>query len=915
MSVPLEWSPDNWQDIWCTTEVGGWKANADLQAFVMSGRATNWRGGVVSRNAVAFRGDQEVEIRYEYTSSCKMRLYLSLMRGDESVVSVTDTLPPNSGWGVRIHRIKYDGEAIVRFGASPDISFSERGSCGIRKMSVSLLSPDIEAEEVVSPLLPVVASGVPMEVKAQFLNRSTLEIPGGIVMAYSVNGAEPVKESFHDGIKALSSFVYKFDKKFVPATSGEYTLKIWSEYSDDMLNDNDTLTCQFRSQVADVFPLQDRFADGIGRWSVLDTDGDGVVWDYSNDNNNGMVVHPYSSGAGGDLLVSHPVDMPAGMSRVSFYYASMYGTGNLSLRLLGGSSPDVSEMRELVRLPSVTNRGWLNAYVPLEVEEPSVWYFVVEIIGSYDGMLIDNVFIDRGEDLCMKEVVFDTESGFNKSKSNVSLSFSNHGVSPQKDVRVAYYLNDREHFVEETVGNTVLPGETYTHIFSMPADISLPDSTYTLYGEILTKVGEDYVNDLIKGQSISHWANRTVPYVNTFEDGIDGWTFAYGEGTTGKWIHYWWGNWNAYDGDYVLGHAKTGDTSDSWAFSECIEIPEGDYDISFFYRTELNWDKEEYQQSIELRMGEDPSVEGMTDVLATLDDFTVGRPAWKKYIARVHFDHTGKYYFGFHNYKSAGSTSLYIDRFSVVPVASPEPLPWLMDIDSWKTDMTNYNTGSKFVSWSLSEVDGEKILGVEYDEDASYSKVPEGLLATRALEVKAGRDIEVEVEYDCKSDYEPLRFCVYASDVDDPDRYDLVAELPCTEGFEKRTVTIPAPETDGEIFIGVRSNQPMVLPDEPQGVYLLKLKSLSVSQLEGAMVSVDDVDANSEGSIEMDVFSDCVTVSGVCPGCEVTVCSLSAGIVFSGKADENGMIEIVVNGLIPGVYIVRAATQSLKLVI
>lgn len=837
VELPYEWDSTSWQQQWVTGGVG-WKANTNLQAFIVQGRPTNWGGGITSASTIAFHEGQEAEVYYEYTSSCGMTISIELVDGSgDTMQTITDELTAESGWGSRVHKIQYSGDAKVRFTATPDISFSSTGMCALRQLSVAVPSPDITAEKILSPSLPTVASGTPLAVKGRFFNRSTIDITDDVTLCYSVNDGETVRETYSGGIAALSQLDYEFTAKYMPSATGDNSIKVWCEYAADTHKDNDSVTGGFSAVESVAFPLVDRFTDGIGGWQSVDTDGDRVTWKAAQVNSNdGVAQHPNYTGAGGDLLVSAPVMMPAGASRASFYYAAINGNGRVSLRLLGGPTPDLTEMHELVSLPAISNAAWLNAYAPIEVEEPAVWYFALELTGANDGMFIDNFFIDRGEDLCMKEVKFDTESGFNKTTSNVSFTFVNHGVSPQNDIRVAYYLNDRDHAVEETVAKTVLPGETYTYVFSIPADISTPESTYTLYGEILTKVGEDSANDLIIGQTLSHWANMTVPYVNIFDEGIDKWKRIYGENSTGVWNNYIWGPFGAYTGSGVLVHAGTGDTPDSWAISECIEMPAGDYDVSFFYRTNQNWDTPEYAQSLELRMGNEPAVEAMTREIVKMEDFTVGRAAWKKHISRIHVDEDGKYYFGFHNFKCADGTNTYIDAFSVIPVEAGAELPWEMDIDAWEEEMTRYNTNRKFVPWTLTETDGVKSLTVEHDEAASRSKVPEGLLATHSMAVEAGREINVEVEYDLSSAYEPLTFCIYASDVDDPDRYQVVAELPRTEGFAKQTVTIPAPAADGEIFIGMRSNQPLEVkqnvPAEPEDVYTLRVKSLRISQAE-----------------------------------------------------------------------------------
>lgn len=69
---------------------------------------------------------------------------------------------------------------------------------------------------------------------------------------------------------------------------------------------------------------------------------------------------------------------------------------------------------------------------------------------------------------------FDKEkSGFAKTTSKVSLSYINHGVTPQKNITLRYWLNTADDpyaptktpYAEETVADEVQPGETVTYTF------------------------------------------------------------------------------------------------------------------------------------------------------------------------------------------------------------------------------------------------------------------------------------------------------------------------------------------------------------------------------------------------------------------------------------------------------------------
>lgn len=370
------------------------------------------------------------------------------------------------------------------------------------------------------------------------------------------------------------------------------------------------------------------------------------------------------------------------------------------------------------------------------------------------------------------------------------------------------------------------------HEFSTPADISAKDSTYTLYGQIVTKIGEDTQNDLIAGASIAHWKNMSVPYVQSFEEDIYKWKVKSGENSESSWGFTVWGVFNAYDGSIVLSHLNAAGEVNDWAISECIDIPAGDYDIEFFYSSELNHDDDKARQSFELMMGNNDIPESMTRKIVGYEEFAVPGPAYRKSVTRVHFDQSGSYYFGFHNYSTAGG-STFIDNFRITPVVAGRTLPYESDFNNKADELAPYNTNRKFTQWELLDEGDAKVYVVNYDEDAYQYNVAEGMLVSPKLQIDTDRSIEVNLEYACITDFEGISMVFYGSAVNDPDSFAPIQELPVTDKIVSHTVTIPkidAPQ--GEYFIGVRSNQPIstktTVSREPEDMYVLKLKSVKL---------------------------------------------------------------------------------------
>ena len=282
--------------------------------------------------------------------------------------------------------------------------------------------------------------------------------------------------------------------------------------------------------------------------------------------------------------------------------------------------------------------------------------------------------IDQAEDLCIGSVDFKEKSGFAKTTSKVSLSYINHGVTPQKNITLRYWLNTADDpyaptktpYAEETVADEVQPGETVTYTFEKEADVSKGGETYALVGSIVTKVGEDQQNDLIAGTtSLENWAVPSLPYTQGFEESTTAqkqWTFTQ-EGIS-KWLV---GNNSAgaYQGSKSLCHTgKVAEGKEDWAFSEPLQLEKGTYDIAFFYRTTKNYKLATQAQTFRAMLGTAPEADKMTTQLLKEEDLLVSGQWSKKYSGTFTVDEAGTYYLGFGNTTANAQGMTFVDNIS-----------------------------------------------------------------------------------------------------------------------------------------------------------------------------------------------------------------------------------------------------------
>ena len=841
---PVKWSDDTWQTTWKTTGTGAWKATEADHSLGVAGRKTNWQGGIVSTAAIALPAGEDVEINFRYKASCGVTITVYVYDDEGDITSVATDVAQATAYSPHSVKINAERPGTVRFTAVPKISTMSSGSLSITDINIDYPFPNLSATGIAAPSTTLLAAGSNVTLKGGFSNKSVTDATA-VTFAYSVDGGEVVRESYPAGLAAGENVDYTFATPLAIPASGTAVLKIWVECDADTDQSNNSFETVITAVAPHAFPFTDTFDNGLEAWAAT---GDG--WKDAKVGEEAVAQIAAGTPMAGNVLWTSPVGIPAGKSRLSFYYASLQGLGTASLKVLGGTTPSLDAMTEIISLGNIANDGWLNAYATFEAPQEEVWYFAIVGEGSSDGIVIDNFNIDRGEDLCMEKVEFLTESGYNIGTARVALTFVNHGLTPQSGIIVGYGVNGIEDMPGETISGTVEPGESYTHIFETESDLSTPGS-YTPYGAIITAVGTDTRNDLIAGASITHWPNKEVPYIQKFSgDDAAQWKLTKGEDSKGRWMINNWGANNAYYDTHVLQHtASNSGTVDDWAFSECVEIPAGTYDISFFYRTNLNFETEKYQQKLSLMMGDGRTPEEMTRTIASYENFTVGRPAYRKSITRVVVDEDGKYYFGFHNYSTPNSGACYIDGFAITPVTEGVELPYTSDFENLADEWTTYNTNKKFTPWTLTDTEeGFKVMLTDHNADAAKLKVPEGLLAGPRLAIRAGQTVNVELEYACISDYADLTVQLLGSRVDDPDAYEMIAEFPATApatttdtetvayadgDSEYATVkaTIPPFDDDTEYFLGVRSNQPLVLKStttkNPEDIYLLKVKSLS----------------------------------------------------------------------------------------
>lgn len=623
-----------------------------------------------------------------------------------------------------------------------------------------------------------------------------------------------MRETYDGIILGGATLDYTFKQTYTRTEAGTATLAAWCEVSRDGNADNDRVEKEMTYYEAVAFPYHTTFDEGNELWANVS----GSNWAFGQISDGGVMV-----GQGG-YVFSPAIQMPAGTARVSFYYGSIQRAG-ANLKLYMGRSTNPDEMTEVLFDKNVTNGGWLNGYHLLNIEEAGNYYFAFLVENTQDQVIIDNFKVDAEEDLCMHSVTFDQESGFNLTEAKVTLGLVNHGVSAQKGITLRYYINStEENYVEEVCTDEVLPGDTLYYEFQKPVDVSATDSTYTLVGQIVTVVGDDTMNDMIVGQELKNYAPYTAPYYYNFADETQNGQWTMPETNGNRWNVE--GNFYAYDGNQDLKHTHSSYTysepADYWAYSPCIVLEPGEYEVSFMHRGRTYFGGEDYAQSFEAKMGMSRTPEGMTISISRHENLDYeGCMNFKKDVARVVITEAGQYYLGFHNFSEPNSGELHIDAVQIAPVEEALPLPFettFADGDEGWTKYNDKNASGYFPTWNIED-------GVmQLKSEGGYV---EGMLVSPRLALEANKEVTVEVEYEVTSDDGTLALNVFDGNMNTPQAMTLKATGEPQETSVSYTFSTGSEARD--FYLGLHSSLDINENDYLYSSYTLKINRVKVS--------------------------------------------------------------------------------------
>lgn len=684
----------------------------------------------------------------------------------------------------------------------------------VKNIRIEVMPENLALASIITPVLPRLArSSQGQAVGVMVVNQGTQAVEG-IGLHYQVDGLPVVSEMLSEPLEAGEQRAFVFSSLLDISSLGPRNLRVWISSSEEEYRRDDTISMNIHIYEPLKVPYAMGFeeSEDFSGWNVYNPDGNPYVYwmpspvsvTLPGQGKNVCMVTCLEGSPTNDMLISPAMDLQPGRYRIAFYYAGLpyYGCDmDLTVCLAGEPDPSVL-LQNPMRTYEMGKDVWLSAGIPFEVKSAGRYY-----VGLYSGgvscdVMIDGFQVDSENDLSLEEIGYLETSGYNKATSGVRIKVRNQGAGSIKGFQAGYAVNGKE-FLEQ-VPMELEPGEEKEYVFSNQADISAT-GIYHLSGFIKMAGDADSLNNIAEGRSIEHFANRQVPFMETFAEDAHrrSWLIWDANQDGNTWIPAGSGVDNdAYSGKEVMVYSsQEGVDGDDYAFSPCIEVAKGQYQLSFFYRTwkNISYYKEDF--SVGIYSGPHPD-----SLLVLLEDFTqvnvIGQE-YKKCLYPVMFEKDTQVYIGFHAKSKKGNGLIFVDdiRLACDSLFLPS---YSSDFDARSSEWTVYNQGFRFNQWKF---ESHSPLPAVAKVDVTNYTYPIGLLVSPGFISSEDEDIRVRVRYHvsvASEDKSKDSLLVYLGHENHPDSLDVIlARLAYTDTVQEWVDTVPLRQGK-KVYIGMR---------------------------------------------------------------------------------------------------------------
>lgn len=629
---------------------------------------------------------------------------------------------------------------------------------------------------------------------------------------------------------------------------GNYTVTAHAETFGDFNDKNADAETSFRVYQPLTEPYKESFENEseTGLWSLESGRGGESTWyvaDGFEFDGTHILALSQSSNAHDDWAISPAINIPAGWNgRLSYYWGAGGNSGSSVIKsyLVKESLP--GEIASCTPLAEHATSGVNVEYasIPVSISEDGNYYIAFYAGEGKESMLIDDVRLDAtpevaatGAELSVVDADYELEPGL------VTITGVNHGLTAISNVKVMYAINLTSGSetmqikgVREDYPGTIAAGEQFTYTFATPVEFD-KEGVYSVIVGVASDDDTDSKNNTYMGAGPEKLKTMQLPAL---------WDNEYSDHLHGYILDNWTlGSLNTYSGNRSVSHVGTvkNGAGDMVIFNR-VYLPAGTYDLSFFWKTMQNQDSEQYRQTFDIVIGDEPTHEAMTNRIVSFIGAVAMNRCHEKVLVPFTVEESGYYWLGVNCLGSGVNGNLTIDDLSIKERVADITL--IKGDDEYVADFNKINDEWQFYhpnpfvaqQWYMNDGNGCLSM-VEIEDDVTGAYKGSWLQAPSFLmNGKLDYEINAEVKF---LPYESASYVslenylnVYRSDVDLPSEFTLIGQL---KGDGAPIVY--KPETDGINYL--------TLKPETHGSVEVQLKGFSVRAIDNSIV--DSVHATS----------------------------------------------------------------------
>lgn len=901
------------------TSSAGWYYMSRYDAWIYS--PTTKASYLYTTKGIALKKGK-VKVRLYCTSTAAnavVTAYLSQVKGQYAATQVgskTLELNLNQGYQNFIIDVPEDGNYIISLGAS------SQGQIAVSKLTYCEPYEDIQAVSVATPAKALVAqSGVPVTIKVY---NDGIKTQTGVKVYYKVDSATAVQESIAS-IEPATSVEYTFSTKADLSTVGNHTIQACVDLDGDGDESNDYVTGSVYTYAARQFPYQTSFETATDslEWSAINVDGDDAYWgvestpSYCIDGTHTLYLNYVQGQVHNDYAVSPAIALSAGQKgRVSFYYglSTLYGGSKLKVVMSKEPTAEALANGTVLQTINISQMGYsyANAYFTVPDDAAGNYYFAILATGGYDQIFVDDFRVNADSELAVTGLKSSTTgSSYDPADAEITVGLSNYGLANLSGAKFTCTItgvnNDGDTVSTQTLtgtySETIEGGEIAAYTFPEKAKFD-EVGTYTIAVAMTCDGDADSKNNSWQITGPTKWKTFTVPVTLGFEDTNDNKCIQ----VENKWTV---STYTPYDGKRSFAHSGVaGSTKGDWAFLNRVHVPAGTYDVSFFWKTMTNNDKDTYSQNFAVYLGTAAVADSMKYKVAELTNALNADHKATKELAQITLPE-GDYFFGLQSTTTNTYGYVILDQFTIAlpdsGIAVTAEAPYTADFGTRESEWYHYHPSSTSNQWTLSTADLEPVVSAQrtYTSWAQTWKTP-GIYRAPAFKLQAGNQYEATYTYtiDGTDDSNPLdgqsQISLLLASRDVPSEYNTTVAtgtesyIAASEANGTATGTFTVP-TDGVYYLGFTTNSNV---SAKFGLYTFSLKLVSST---GVSQVVDGTTVNVKRNL--------VEIVGPYTQCTV----YTVGGVAVAQVNDQSTVSLA--DFTPGAYLVQVTLPSGKQIV